>query len=346
VRDLSCADARIYLALDLRRVDCRRCGGVKRETLAWLYHNARYSRRFALYVGGRCIHTPIKDIAEELRLDWHTVKEMDTQYMQEQLKIAGSPDPQVIGIDEISVGGHDYRIVVSDLVKRKAIWFGGEGRTEADLAKFYEWLGPEKSAKIRLAVMDMWKPFRNATRAFAPQAAILFDKFHVMRHLGEALDTVRKMEYARIAGPSRRFIKGQKYTLLSHRENLTLSGREALGKLLKANRRLNTAYLLKESFGQLWDYRSEGWARRFFEHWKAALKWQRLAPFEKFATLIERHWDGLAAHCKAENKVGLGFVEGLNNKIRVLQRRAYGLRDEHYLGLKILTCNLPPIPAP
>ena len=346
MRDLSCADARIYLALDLRRVDCRRCGGVKRETLAWLYHNARYSRRFALYVGGRCIHTPVKDIAEELRLDWHTVKEMDTQYMQEQLKLAGPPDPEVIGIDEISIRGHDYRIVVSDLVKRKAIWFGGEGRTEADLAKFYEWLGPERSAKIRLAVMDMWKPFRNATRAFAPQAAILFDKFHVMRHLGEALDTVRKREYARIAGPSRRFIKGQKYTLLSHRENLTLSGREALGKLLKANRRLNTAYLLKESFGQLWDYRSEGWARRFFEHWKAALKWQRLEPFEKFAALIERHWDGLAAHCKAENKVGLGFVEGLNNKIRVLQRRAYGLRDEQYLGLKILTCNLPPIPVP
>jgi transposase len=114
-----------------------------------------------------------------------------------------------------------------------------------------------------------------------------------------------------------------------------------LRTLLRANKRLNTAYLLKEAFGQLWDYQKEGWARRFFEHWRAALKWQRLAPYQKFAAMIERHWDGIAAFCQPENKVALGFVEGLNNKVRVLQRRAYGLRDEEYLRLKVLTCMLP-----
>ena len=93
--------------------------------------------------------------------------------------------------------------------------------------------------------------------------------------------------------------------------------------------------------GQLWDYGREGWARRFFDHSQAALKWQRLGPYEKFAAMIERHWEGIAAYCRPENKVALGFVEGLNNKIRVLQRRAYGLRDEEYLRLKILTCMLP-----
>ena len=102
----------------------------------------------------------------------------------------------------------------------------------------------------------------------------------MLRHLGDALDQVRKSEYARVSGRQRRFIKGQKYTLLAHRENLTLSGRRALQTLLAANKRLNTAYLLKESFGQLWDYGREGWARRFFEHWRAALKWQRLGPYE------------------------------------------------------------------
>ncbi len=82
-------------------------------------------------------------------------------------------------------------------------------------------------------------------------------------------------------------------------------------------------------------------ARRFFENWRASLKWQRLEPYEKFAQMIDRHWDGIAAYCKPENKVSLGFVEGLNNKIRVIQRRAYGLRDEEYLRLKVLTCMLP-----
>src|SRR5215467_7244723 len=98
---------------------------------------------------------------------------------------------------------------------------------------------------------------------------------------------------------------------------------------------------LKESFGQLWSYERERWARRFFENWRAILKWQRLPPYEKFAEMIDRHWDGIAAYCRLENKVSLGFVEGLNNKIRVIQRRAYGLRDEDYLRLKILTCMLP-----
>ena len=101
--------------------------------------------------------------------------------------------------------------------------------------------------------------------------------------------------------------------------------------LLAANKRLHTAYLLKESFGQLWSYHREGWARRFFENWRAALKWQRLKPFEHFAAMIERHGEGIAAYCQPENKVALGFVEGLNNKMRVIQRRAYGLRDEEYL---------------
>ncbi len=211
--------------------------------------------------------------------------------------------------------------------------------------EFYQWLGPNKSKKIRLAVMDMWKAFRTSTLKpdHAPNAAILFDKFHILCHLGEALDKIRKSEYAMLTGKDRNYIKGQKYTLLSNRANLTLDGRRALKKLLSVNKRLNTAYLLKEFFSQLWGYEKEGWARKFFENWKVSLKWQRLQPYEEFANMIDRHWDGIAAYCKTENKVALGFVEGLNNKIRVLQRRAYGLRDEEYLRLKILTCMLPEI---
>jgi transposase len=153
---------------------------------------------------------------------------------------------------------------------------------------------------------------------------------------------VRKAEYARLSGKDRRFIKGQKYMLLSRRDSLSLEGKRSLDLLLRASKRLNTAYLLKESFGQLWDYGREGWARRFFDNWLASLKWQRLAPYERFADMIDRHWDGIAAYCKPQNKVSLGFVKGLNNKIRVFQKRAYGLRNEEYLRLKVLSCMLPP----
>lgn len=342
VQDLSCGDMRIYLDVEVRRVPCRSCHMVKPEILEWLAETPFYRKRFAFYVGRRCRDSTLQDVAKEVHLNWKTVKELEKQYMRrEQHRRVGNPGPKVIGIDEVSIRkGHDYRIVVSDLVRGRPIWFGGKDRSEESLDLFFQWLGSKKSQGIRLAVMDMWKAFRNSTRRNAPQAAILFDKFHIMRHLGEALDKVRKSEYGRLSDQKREFIKGQKYTLLSHRENLTLDGRAALKKLLKANKRLNTAYLLKESFAQLWAYQKEGWARRFFDNWLASLKWQRLKPYEEFAQMIENHWDGIAAFCQPENKVSLGFVEGLNNKIRVIQRRAYGLRDEEYLRLKILTCML------
>lgn len=124
---------------------------------------------------------------------------------------------------------------------------------------------------------------------------------------------------------------------------LSLEGKQALRKLFKANKRLNVAYLLKESFGQLWDYETEGWARRFFDRWRDSLRWQRLDPYVKFAKMIDRHWEGIASYCHPENKFNLGMVEGLNNQIRVLQRRAYGYRDEDYLKLKIVAAFLPPL---
>ena len=328
----------------MRRVACRRCGTVKRERLDFLADNPHFTKRFAFYVGRRCAQASIRDVAKELKLDWDTVKTLEMQYMRAQIARAGTPGPKAIGIDEISIRkGHSYRIVVSDLVRKRPIWFGGADRSEASMAQFYAWLGPRKSRQIKLAVMDMWKPFRNVAQEKAPQAAILFDKFHILRHLGEALDKVRKAEYARLSGKERRFIKGQKYTLLSRHDNLTLEGKRSLKLLLGANKRLNTAYILKESFGQLWDYGREGWARRFFDNWRASLKWQRLEPYERFAAMIDSHWDGIATYCNPENKVSLGFVEGLNNKIRVFQRRAYGLRDQEYLRLKVLSCMLPPL---
>lgn len=317
---------------------------MKRERLDWLADNPRYTRRFAFAVGRRCRSSTVNDVADEFGLDGGTVKELDTQYMAAQLRAAGPPAPTVIGVDEIAVGPrHSYRIVVSDLERRRPIWFGGKDRSEESLDEFFRWLGAEKSGQIRLAVMDMWTAFRNSTlkAGHAAQAKIVYDKFHVVRHLGDALDAVRKQEYARLAGTGRRFIKGQKYTLLSRWENLTPRGRASLEVLFRANRRLDKAYLLKEQFGQLWDCATPEDAGRFFFAWVDALRWQRLDPYRKFARMVLSHWDGIASYCRPENKVPLGFVEGFNNKIRSLQRRAYGYRDEDYFRLKILTCMLP-----
>ncbi len=336
---------RIYLEFKRWRVHCPRCHGVHVEHLDWLAKNPRYTQRFARHVGRLCRDMPNQRVAEMERLHHSTVKALDTLYMQKQIELAGQPAPRAIGIDEIAIRkGHNYRVIVSDLERGRPIWVGGQGRKEADIDLFFQAVGEKKSARIELAAMDMWKAFRNSVRKNAPRARIIFDKFHIMRHLSKALDEVRRREYKRLTGKDRRYIKGQRYTLLSRRENLNLDGRPALKKLLQANRRLNTAYVLKERFGQLWDYRTERGARAFFERWKDSLKWQRLEPYRKFAELIEAHWEGIASYCHPDNKVSLGLVEGINNKIRVLQRRAYGYRDEDYLKLKIVAAFLPPLP--
>ena len=315
------------------------------EHLDWLAKNPRYTQRYAMHVGKLCRDMPNKAVAEMERLHHSTVKDLDKLYMQMQVERVGLPTPRAIGIDEISIRkGHNYRVIVSDLERERPIWVGGEGRKEADIDLFFAALGKHKSARIELAAMDMWKPFRNSVANHAPRAQIIFDKFHIMRHLSKALDEVRRGEYKRLSGKDRSYIKGQRYTLLTRRENLSLDGRRALKKLLQANRRLNTAYVLKEQFGQLWDYRTERGARAFFERWKDSLKWQRLAPYRKFTELIDAHWDGIASYCHPQNKVSLGLVEGINNKIRVLQRRAYGYRDEDYLKLKIVAAFLPLLP--
>ncbi len=225
------------------------------ERLDWLAKNPRFTQRFARHVGALCREMTNTAVAQAERLHDSTVKDLDRIYMQQQMARAGLPAPRAIGVDEIAIRkGHDYRIVVSDLDRRRPIWVGGKGRTEADMDLFFATLGTKKTARIQLAAMDMWKPFRASLTRHAPQARVIFDKFHIVRHLGDALDAVRRSEYRRLAAKDRAFIKGQRYTLLSHRENLSLDGRRSLAKLLKANTRLNTAYLLKESFGQLWDY--------------------------------------------------------------------------------------------
>ena len=158
----------------MRRVDCRSCAQVKRERLSFLADNTHYTERFAYYVGRRCTAATIQDVAKELHLDWHAVKDLEKQYMRAQLARAGTPGPKVIGIDEISIKKrHTYRIVVSDLIRHRPIWFGGEDRSEASMATFYEGLGKKKSTRIRLAVMDMWKPFRNATLAAADRKSVV-----------------------------------------------------------------------------------------------------------------------------------------------------------------------------
>jgi transposase len=175
---------------------------IRQEKFPWLSKISGYTRRYTWFIGRQCQKSTIKDVARELHLDWETVKELEKEYMRAKLETAPEPKPAVIGIDVISVGeGHNYRIVVSDLIEKRAIWFGGTDRSEESMNQFYRWHGPVKCKMIRLAVMDMWKAFETSARNHVKPIAILYDKFHAISHLNEALDKIRKQEYARLESP-------------------------------------------------------------------------------------------------------------------------------------------------
>ena len=263
--DLSCGDTRYFLEVEVRRLDCRHRGKVKRERLDFLADNPFYTQRFAYYVGRRCRSATIKDVAAELKLDWHTVKALDQQYMEAQLKRANFT--QVIGIDEIAIRkGHTYRIVVShlaglaDLVWRQGPFGGKHGSSrqawqDEERAHSGGGDGHVEAVSWRRRRMRRRPRFCSTSSMSCGIWARLW---------------IRSQERIWAAsGRDRRYIKGQKYTLLSRKENLTLDGRKALKTLLSANKRLNTAYVLKESFGQLWSYEREA-GRGVFQNWRQA----------------------------------------------------------------------------
>lgn len=230
IRDLSCGDVRIYLEVEVREGEAGATGMALRQPFL---HEA-----VCLFCGGA---VPVHE--HPGRGERSSSGLAHRQGFGEAVH-AGAASAYRGSCPQ---GDRDRRDLpkegayLSDRGQRSSeasspLWFGGKDRSEESLDAFYECLGEKKRAGIRLAVMDMWKAFEKSTRKCVPQAAILYDKFHVMRHLGEALDQVRKMEYFRLSGKNRSYIKGQKYTLLSNRENLTLDGRRALKKLLGANK--------------------------------------------------------------------------------------------------------------
>ena len=166
VRDLPSAGFPVVPELEVRRAACRSWGAVKRERLDCPADNPHFTKRFAFYVGQRCRQALIRDIAKELKLEWDTVKTLEMQYIQAQLKRAGTPGPRAIGIDEISVRkGHSYRIVVSDLDRKRPIWFGGTDRSEASMAALYDWLGPKRNVPAVPRSIGCWQDCRLRRRS-------------------------------------------------------------------------------------------------------------------------------------------------------------------------------------
>jgi transposase len=332
LRDLSIIERKSFLVFDEYRVLCPRCG-LKVEQLAFAAPWARMTMRFAEYVARMVRISTVKEVADLLELDWETVKEIDKAHLEKEF---GEPDfdgLRILCLDEISrKKRHKYFTVAMNYEKTKVIW-AGKDREQATAESFFEALGSERCKKIEAVCVDMWDPFIAATRKYCPQAEIIYDKFHVVQAYGRLIDKVRNREAERAAKEEKDVFKGSKYILLRNAENLRPKQKQQLRELLRLNTNLNKVYVLKEHLKRLWDYTYPAVAERHLNEWLDMARASRIEPLVEFAKMLDSRRDGILAHCKY--KINNGRIEGTNNKIKVVKRKAYGFHDDEYFILKI-----------
>lgn len=333
VRDLDLAQKSVWLEVPQRKVRCANCG-IRVEALAFVEPHRRFTKRFEQAVADLCRLLPIKHVAEHFGLSWHTVKEIDHRRLQAEVGTPCYDGLRLLAVDEIAVRKrHQYMSVVLDLEAGRIVWVG-EGRSEETLRAFFNELTADQRASIEAIAADMSPPFRKAIRTWCPHAALVFDFFHVVaKYSREVIDVIRAQQVKRHAGTERKYIKGSRYLLLRNQRDLEPSERRQLRELLAVNEPLQIAYMLKEQLKHIWSYRSEGWAERAVLQWSALAFDSGLQPLIRFAKGLLRHVDGILNHCRYP--IHTGRLEGINNKIKVIKRQAYGYRDHEYFKLKI-----------
>lgn len=341
VQHLSLWEYPTFLRVRRYRVACPQCG-LTLAPLPFAADGPMVTRSLAALVAELCKVMTVRAVATLMLLHRATVKTLDKEALLKVQAERPLDGISVLGADEIAVGkGQTYWTMISALEGPRGpeLLSVVEGRKEKNLRKCWKWFGKDRAQLITHAVMDMWRPFRNSFKAHCPGVEIISDKFHVIRHLLEALNDVRTAELRKAAGRFKGLLAGKKFVLLARRAHVRGQAREALNELLGASRKLLKAHVLKESFNHLWSYKSKTCARRFFDDWVDQLKWSRLKPYHKFARMVESHFDGILAYC--DKKVSLGYIESTNLKAKNVIRRAYGYRDKEYMKLKIIQACTP-----
>lgn len=332
VRDLPWGVWVVWLIVEVHRVDCRRCG-VKAERIDFLEGKQPYTRRFAAAVARDCEDAAVSAVAAKWGLSVYTVRRIDKRSLQRWSRSRKRQPLRYLGVDEIFWRKQRCLTVVSDLETREPLWAGPDRKRETLDRFFAEQLPPRRRRWVRAICVDMWEPFLQSLRKHLPRAAIVFDRFHVMRHVNDAVDETRRQEFFRHKGERREVMRGKRWLFLTRRKKLSRKQRGELNTALALNRRLFKAYYLKEKIEHLWSYTYEGAARRFFTQWVNSLRWQRLPAFQKLVLTLQRHLEGILNYC--HHKVPFGVVEAINGNIRAIIRRGRGYRDREYLLLKV-----------
>jgi len=331
IRDMNFGYEKCFIVFEAYRIKCK-CGYRSMEKLNFVLPNEMITERFANHIFNLCEKMTLKDAAETAMIDWRTAKRIDKKKLQERFKNLDNINPTRIGVDEIAhEKGHKYLTIVRDL-DAGVIWVG-EKRKKETLDHFFTELGKEKSLKITVAVIDMWDPFIKSIKENT-NAEIVFDKFHISKKINEAVDNVRKREFAKADKEERIEMKHKRFLILYRNENLNKDKREDLNQLLALNKTLYESYILKEQALSIFQRKQRNVALVRLKNWKENVHESKIEEFQKLLKTLEHYWYGIENYFT--HHVTNGASEGYNNKINIIKRRAYGFKDLEYFKLKIL----------
>lgn len=334
VRDLNFGPAQTYLQVEYRRVWCPRCQQARVEPLEFLDSHKRLTRRLARYVYELCKVMTVLDVARHLDLNPKTVKAIDKHFLNEEFGQTDYNNLRILAIDEIAVKkGHNYMTVVLDYITGRVVWMG-EGRSMETLDAFFDPMTEEQKQAIRAVAIDMWEPYINRVEHHCPQAKIVFDLFHVVKAFGGVIDEVRRDEVRRAQrDEDKTYLKGSRYLLLKNRENLKPEQQVHLRELLAANERLAAVYQLKDQLKMIFRYKRPHAAKRALDQWCVMAEEVDHPAMDRFIGRLRFFEYGILNHC--DYPIGTSPLEGVNNKIKVIKRKAYGFHDPEYFALKV-----------
>lgn len=325
-----------FVLFQVPRVLCFDCGKVRQVKIGFAEPKKHYTRAFERYVLELSRHMTIQDVANHLQIGWDTVKEIQARSLQRRFGKPKLHKLKQIAIDEIAVGkGHRYITVVLNLLSG-VIVFVGDGKGAAALKPFWRRLR-RCGAKVVAVATDMSKAYIQAVRDNLPKAVHVFDHFHVIKLCNEKLSALRRELYARLSSDAeRKVLKGTRWLLLKNPEHLEGKNneRERLEEALRLNEPLATAYYLKEDLRQIWSQPNKRTARKVLRDWLARARASGIRQLQQLADTLEEYQEGILAYYRYP--ISTGPLEGTNNKIRTMQRQAYGFRDHEFFKLKIL----------
>ena len=327
----------VFLVYPMRRVSCGECG-VRVEAVPWGSGKRQLTDTYAWFLAGWAKRLSWTEVAKAFHTSWEKV------YRAVEFAVAWGRAHQsldgirAIGIDEIQwQRGHRYLTLVYqiDAGCRRLLWVGRDRRVKT-LLRFFRWFGKERSAALHYICSDMWRPYLKVIAKQAAQAAHVLDRFHIMSMLSKAIDDVRAQEVKALkARGYEPVLRRSRWLLLKRPENLTEKQEPRLAELLQYNLRSVRAYLLKEDFQCLWEYRSPYWAGVFLERWCTRAMRSKLEPMKKVARGLRRHRELILNWFRAKGAISAGTVEGFNNKAKLTMRRAYGFRTDRAMEVAL-----------